>query len=66
MQRRDLGKLYENDQLNIQMVAGLVFRYYSEAPIKFMPTYKFDVGTDTYDSSYVVNRFYYDAKSNIL
>ncbi|KAI0401223.1 SacI homology domain-containing protein [Xylaria palmicola] len=49
--KQDLEKLYENDQLNLQMVAGLSFQYYSEAPIAFMPTYKFDVGTDRYDTS---------------
>lgn len=38
-------------QLNLQMVAGLSFPYYSEARITFMPTYKFDIGTDRYDSS---------------
>ncbi|PQE08101.1 hypothetical protein CJF31_00008196 [Rutstroemia sp. NJR-2017a BVV2] len=43
----DLDTLYENDQ----MVAGLTFQYYSEARITFMPTYKFDIGTDTYDTS---------------
>jgi len=47
----DLSTLYENDQLNIQMVAGLTFPHYSEAKITFMPTYKFDVGTDIYDTS---------------
>lgn len=47
----DLETLYENDQLNLQMVAGLSFQYYSEARITFMPTYKFDLGTDVYDSS---------------
>ncbi|KAI1447882.1 SacI homology domain-containing protein [Annulohypoxylon stygium] len=51
VQKKDLEKLYENDQLNLQMVAGLSFPYYSEARITFMPTYKFDVGTDRYDSS---------------
>lgn len=38
-------------QLNLQMVAGLAFRFYSEARITFMPTYKYDIGTDQYDSS---------------
>ncbi|RFU31354.1 hypothetical protein B7463_g4974, partial [Scytalidium lignicola] len=47
----DLDTLYENDQLNLQMVAGLAFPYYSESRITFMPTYKFDLGTDTYDTS---------------
>ncbi|KAK4129569.1 hypothetical protein N657DRAFT_562882 [Parathielavia appendiculata] len=51
VKRRDLERLFENDQLNLQMVAGLAFRFYSEARITFMPTYKFDVGTDEYDSS---------------
>ncbi|CAK7237295.1 Inositol-1,4,5-trisphosphate 5-phosphatase 1 [Sporothrix bragantina] len=48
---RNLEVLYENDQLNLQMVAGLAFPYYSEARITFPPTYKFDVGRDDYDSS---------------
>jgi hypothetical protein len=47
----DLSTLYENDQLNIQMIAGLTFPHYSESKITFMPTYKFDVGTDIYDTS---------------
>ncbi|TLD20392.1 hypothetical protein PspLS_08546 [Pyricularia sp. CBS 133598] len=51
IKRQDLGRLYENDQLNLQMVAGLSFQYYSEARINFMPTYKFDLGNDVYDSS---------------
>ncbi|KJZ76562.1 hypothetical protein HIM_03898 [Hirsutella minnesotensis 3608] len=51
IKRRDLETLYDNDQLNLQMVAGLSFQFYSEARIGFMPTYKFDIGTDTYDSS---------------
>lgn len=46
-----LEKLYENDQLNIQMVAGQVFPWYQEMRVNFLPTYKFDVGTDKYDSS---------------
>ncbi|EFY93299.1 Inositol-1,4,5-trisphosphate 5-phosphatase 1 [Metarhizium acridum] len=51
VKKQDLETLYENDQLNLQMVAGLSFPFYSEARINFMPTYKFDVGSDTYDSS---------------
>lgn len=47
----DLEALYENDQLNLQMVAGLTFPYYSEARITFLPTYKYDLGTDRYDTS---------------
>lgn len=47
----DLETLYANDQLNLQMVAGRTFPHYSEARITFMPTYKYDNGTDNYDSS---------------
>lgn len=38
-------------QLNLQMVAGYAFHYYSEALITFNPTYKYDIGTDTFDTS---------------
>ncbi|KAJ4297134.1 Inositol-1,4,5-trisphosphate 5-phosphatase 1 [Collariella sp. IMI 366227] len=51
VKRRDLERLFENDQLNLQMVAGLSFPFYSEARITFMPTYKYDVDTDDFDSS---------------
>lgn len=47
----DLDTLYQNDQLNLQMVAGQTFQYYSEARITFMPTYKYNNGTDDYDTS---------------
>ncbi|KAK2768791.1 inositol polyphosphate 5-phosphatase [Arachnomyces sp. PD_36] len=47
----DLGTLYENDQLNLQMVAGLTFQHYSESQISFLPTYRFNNGTDEYDTS---------------
>jgi endonuclease/exonuclease/phosphatase family metal-dependent hydrolase len=47
----DLETLYENDQLNLQMVAGVAFPFYSESRVTFLPTYKFDVGTDNYDTS---------------
>ncbi|KAM0495347.1 hypothetical protein D7B24_000184 [Verticillium nonalfalfae] len=51
VKKKDLATLYENDQLNLQMVAGLSFPFYSEARITFLPTYKFDLGTDDYDTS---------------
>ncbi|MCJ1286922.1 inositol polyphosphate 5-phosphatase [Xylographa opegraphella] len=47
----DLGTLYQNDQLHVQMVAGNTFSFYSEAKITFLPTYKYDNGTDEYDTS---------------
>lgn len=43
--------LYENDQLNLGMISGETFRYYNEGTINFPPTYKFDNGTDNYDTS---------------
>ncbi|KAG9243917.1 SacI homology domain-containing protein [Calycina marina] len=51
IQMGDLEALYGNDQLNLQMVAGLTFPYYSESRITFNPTYKFDLGNDNYDTS---------------
>ena len=47
----DLEMLYENDQLNLQMVHGKTFPHYSEARITFLPTYKYNNGTDEYDTS---------------
>lgn len=40
-------------QLNLQMVAGLTFPHYSEVRIRFKPTYKFDIGSDEYDTRFV-------------
>ncbi|KAF4555326.1 SacI-like domain-containing protein 2 [Elsinoe fawcettii] len=47
----DLETLYENDQLHLQMMHGKTFPHYSEARIMFPPTYKFNNGTDEYDTS---------------
>lgn len=35
------------------MIAGNAFPFYSESEITFMPTYKYNNGTDDYDTSYV-------------
>ncbi|CAR27910.1 hypothetical protein ZYGR_0N03970 [Zygosaccharomyces rouxii] len=48
---RKYGSLFEKDQLNQQMIAGEAFPYYNEMEINFDPTYKFDPGTKTYDTS---------------
>ncbi|KAF3926722.1 Synaptojanin-2 [Orbilia brochopaga] len=52
-QRGDFEKLLERDQLLIERKKnpGFRLRSFHEAPITFPPTYKYDVGTDTYDSS---------------
>jgi hypothetical protein len=47
----DLETLYDNDQLQLQMGRGYAFSFYDEAKITFNPTYKYDIGTDTYDTS---------------
>lgn len=46
-----IPKLFEFDQLNTQMNSGKTFPFYDEMEIKFKPTYKFDKGTDIYDTS---------------
>lgn len=48
---KEYAKLFERDQLNQQMIAGESFPYYNEMEIDFPPTYKFDPGTSTYDTS---------------
>ncbi|KUL87265.1 hypothetical protein ZTR_03389 [Talaromyces verruculosus] len=67
IKKKEFGKLYEHDQLNLQMLAGRTFPFYSEGLIKFAPTYKYDLGTDNYDTSIVdevqkdkLNRILYD------
>ncbi|KAJ1648423.1 Inositol-1,4,5-trisphosphate 5-phosphatase 1 [Coemansia erecta] len=48
---KQVQSLMMYDQLSLQMASGKVFRGYSEAEIHFAPTYKFDTGTDIYDTS---------------
>lgn len=49
----NLAKLLERDQLLVskRRNAGFRLRPFNEQPITFAPTYKYDVGTDRYDSS---------------
>ena len=48
----DLQKLLEYDQLTEQVVIKKsIFKGFSEPTIKFPPTYKYNVGTDLYDTS---------------
>ncbi|TKY85699.1 hypothetical protein EX895_005239 [Sporisorium graminicola] len=49
--RQDLAGLYARDQLRRSKDAGEVFPGYEEGPITFAPTYKYDNGSDQYDSS---------------
>jgi len=50
---KNLGKLLERDQLLVarRRNPGFRLRAFEELPITFAPTYKYDVGTDNYDSS---------------
>ncbi|RYP11773.1 hypothetical protein DL765_007615 [Monosporascus sp. GIB2] len=49
----NLAKLLERDQLLVAKRRNPAFklRAFEEAPITFAPTYKYDVGTDNYDTS---------------
>ncbi|KAH0615452.1 hypothetical protein JD844_004699 [Phrynosoma platyrhinos] len=47
----DLSKLLQHDQLIKEMDKGSIFKGFQEAPILFRPSYKFDLGQDTYDST---------------
>lgn len=49
----NLPKLLDRDQLLLSRKRnpGFRLRAFNELPINFAPTYKYDVGTDTYDSS---------------
>ncbi|NXI68732.1 PI5PA phosphatase, partial [Anseranas semipalmata] len=46
-----LSQLWEKDQLNIAKSAWPVLTGFQEGPLNFPPTFKFDVGTNNYDSS---------------
>jgi hypothetical protein len=49
----NLSKLLDRDQLLVarRRIPGFRLRVFDEMPISFAPTYKYDVGTDNYDSS---------------
>ncbi|KAH9549832.1 hypothetical protein CY35_10G039900 [Sphagnum magellanicum] len=46
-----LQELWANDQLSRAVQSGQVFRDFEEGPLLFPPTYKYDIGTDNYDTS---------------
>ncbi|XP_003473177.1 phosphatidylinositol polyphosphate 5-phosphatase type IV isoform X3 [Cavia porcellus] len=43
--------LLQQDQLTREMKQGSIFRGFQEPDIVFLPSYKFDLGKDTYDST---------------
>ncbi|XP_066494262.1 type II inositol 1,4,5-trisphosphate 5-phosphatase isoform X2 [Tiliqua scincoides] len=48
---RDFQALYQHDQLKIQREAMAVFEGYMEGEISFQPTYKYNTGSDDWDTS---------------
>ncbi|KAJ8401993.1 hypothetical protein AAFF_G00372280 [Aldrovandia affinis] len=46
-----LSLLWERDQLNMVKQSAPILKGFMEGPLIFPPTYKFDVGTHTYDTS---------------
>ncbi|KAI5622596.1 inositol polyphosphate 5-phosphatase K isoform X2 [Silurus asotus] len=51
IENNKLSVLWEKDQLNIAKKSESVMDEFMEGPLNFPPTYKFDVGTHTYDTS---------------
>ncbi|KAG7221319.1 hypothetical protein INR49_017386 [Caranx melampygus] len=47
----NMDALLEHDQLSKEMKDGSIFKGFQEAPIHFLPTYKFDIGCDIYDTT---------------
>ncbi|XP_035786596.1 inositol polyphosphate 5-phosphatase OCRL-like [Anopheles albimanus] len=48
---RDYNQLYQYDQLYVEKRRARIFRDYKEGKILFPPTYKYNPGTDEWDSS---------------
>nr|XP_033793075.1 synaptojanin-2 isoform X1 [Geotrypetes seraphini] len=51
IKRQDWKKLLEYDQLQLQKASGKIFKDFYEGTIHFGPTYKYDVGSEAYDTS---------------
>lgn len=58
IQRKKLQELKRFDQLGILLSQGLVFPGFEEPVINFAPTYKYDVGTNIYDTRYLFSSIY--------
>lgn len=52
--KNNFKSVLEADQLKQQHHVGNVFKGYKEGPINFLPTYKYDPGTNEWDSRYVL------------
>ncbi|KAJ6664553.1 hypothetical protein lerEdw1_006126 [Lerista edwardsae] len=51
LKRQDWKMLLEFDQLQQQKSSGKIFKDFHEGTINFGPTYKYDVGSEAYDTS---------------
>ncbi|KAM4695364.1 synaptojanin-2 [Discoglossus pictus] len=51
IKRQDWKKLLEYDQLQLQKSHGKIFKDFYEGTIHFGPTYKYDIGSEAYDTS---------------
>ncbi|KAJ7342137.1 hypothetical protein JRQ81_009088 [Phrynocephalus forsythii] len=51
LKRQDWRTLLEFDQLQQQKSSGKIFKDFHEGTINFGPTYKYDVGSEAYDTS---------------
>jgi hypothetical protein len=50
LQKENLQALRKKDQLNLERAQGNVFQGFEEALLTFPPTYKFQAGTDVYET----------------
>lgn len=51
IEKEKYSLILEHDQLRDQMRLGNVFQAFTEGTLNFRPTYKYDTGTDNWDSS---------------
>ncbi|XP_043919592.1 synaptojanin-2 [Protopterus annectens] len=51
LKRQDWKSLLVHDQLQQQKSCGKIFKDFCEGTINFSPTYKYDIGSDAYDTS---------------
>uniref|UniRef100_H2R981 Type II inositol 1,4,5-trisphosphate 5-phosphatase n=1 Tax=Pan troglodytes TaxID=9598 RepID=H2R981_PANTR len=51
IEEKDFQMLYAYDQLKIQVAAKTVFEDFTEGELTFQPTYKYDTGSDDWDTS---------------
>nr|XP_039330226.1 type II inositol 1,4,5-trisphosphate 5-phosphatase isoform X3 [Saimiri boliviensis boliviensis] len=51
IEEKDFQTLYEYDQLKIQVDKKTVFEGFTEGELTFQPTYKYDTGSDDWDTS---------------